>query len=118
MLQSKFYMPIDCSVQAYWNLFEHVLVILTDIVAPLIKVEAESKPNFIPPFIKNKINKCKCLIKNDRLRNSTANFENIKLLSKEIKSHFDSKKRKKVNCVALGNENRVTFGKPSGLPTM
>ena len=39
LIETTFYMPFVCTVQAYWNLMENTLICATDLVAPLILYE-------------------------------------------------------------------------------
>ena len=56
LIETTFYMPIICSLQAYWNLLENVMINASDFEAPLITSDLQKSnwnPNFIPPQNQN-----------------------------------------------------------------
>ena len=102
---------MNCSVQSFWNLLENVLITATDIVAPLVELNNNKplKKSFIPPNIVSKINKCKRLLKINRLRFSSSNSRTIKALSVQIKKYFTDSKISRVRAVALGDHRLFIY---------
>ena len=97
--------PFDCNdVQSGWNIIENVLITATDLHAPLVETceTNHAKKKSVPPVIRNKLNKRSRFIKLDRQRQNNDHLESIKLLTKEIKLHFETAKRKLVEGVAMG----------------
>ena len=88
---------INCTVQSYWNLIEDVILKVTDNIIPLKNSSGQVKnlKNFLPPSINAKINKRRRLLKINRINRSTALSDEIKSLSKDIKSHLYNSKTSK-----------------------
>ena len=65
LIETTFYMPILCTVQAYWNLIENTLICATDLVAPLMSNQTSMgmDTNSIPPRIKTLFKKRNRLLK-------------------------------------------------------
>ena len=95
----------------YWNLLEFVLTTASDLAAPYIdpRPYKSAQARHIPANVKNKINRRKCLLKLDRLRNSNCNFLEIRMLSKDIRNfHYTFKKNKITNlALSKGKANNL-----------
>ena len=86
------------SVQEFWNNFENKLVTIADRLVPLetFTNNATVKSQIPPPFIKNKINVRKRLLKSLKITKSPEIRNRIKNLNHEIKNYFICAKRKNV----------------------
>ena len=85
-------------VQSCWNSFENNLISIVDKLCPLEPFIANTtlKSISIPPFVKNKMNLRKRLLKRLKItRDQTINVR-IKQLSMEIRNHFYCVKRKSI----------------------
>ena len=82
LIVTKLDIFINCTVQSFWNLLEHVIISATDIVAPIIEINESSKTkkkrNFIPPHIVAKLSKIKRFIHLDKSRKNNATLKILK----------------------------------------
>ena len=98
----------DLNVQEQWNQLEQVMIESADQVAPLVEqcLPRVAKPCQPTSMIKRKINKRKRLLRASRLDHTGAHAAEIKLLNKEIRSHFSGRSRGKIRSIATsGNGN-------------
>ena len=96
-------------VQNHWNSLELLLINATDSVAPLITVcqNTKTKTTALPNHIKNAINKCKRLLKTDKVNSTTTNLPTIKLLNEEIKAFHLSKRISNVRRATTGQKGSI-----------
>ena len=92
------------TVQDTWNCLEDVLVNAIDKLAPLTNPSRNlSKKSLMSnSFIKSKLNKRKRLLKHNKDHNTNINSPAIKILNKEISSHF--------NCLKISNVKKAALG--------
>ena len=92
-------------VQDHWNVLENCLINVVDYLAPLEykSVVPKKLASSTPKRIKSLLNLRKRLLKNDRQRNNSLNTPRIKLLSKEIRTHYLNKKISMVRQAATGS---------------
>ena len=97
------------TTQSYWNALENVIINAVDEVAPLIvDVPFDGKCKWeIPCYIKNKINKRKCLLHLDKIRNVSINVPYVKLLNKEINNYFVGRRVCNVRRAADGPKGNI-----------
>ena len=91
-------------VQEHWNVLENYIINVVDCLAPLEynSVVPKKLASSIPKRIKSLLNLRKRLLKNNRQRNNSFNAPRIKLLSKEIPTHYLKKKISRVRQAATG----------------
>ena len=97
------------TVQDMWNCLEDILVSSIDLHAPLTTTPkpTKSKPLMLNPLIKMKLNKRKRLLKYNRDHNSITKCPEIKILNKEIVTHFRGLKSSNVKRAAMGNKGNI-----------
>ena len=83
-------------VKDYWNELETQLVGFTDEIVPYKLFEFKTVIEPIPAMIKHKINERKRLLKSNRHCTTMNKTERIKVLSKDIKFHFNNAKALKI----------------------
>ena len=83
-------------VQEAWNDFEHKLIKVVDMVAPIVELNDEYFINKPCPIIKNKLNLRGRLLKIQKNRPTLELKKCIKNLGIKIKNHFHSVKRNKI----------------------
>ena len=79
-------------VQDYWNEFETQLVGVADEIVPYKLFEFKTVVEPIPAMIKHKINERRRLLKSNKHYTTVIKTERIKVLNKEIKSHFNKRR--------------------------
>ena len=79
-------------VQDYWNEFETQLVGVADEIVPYKLFEFKTVVEPIPAMIKHKINERRRLLKSNKHYTTVIKTERIKVLNKDIKSHFNIQK--------------------------
>jgi hypothetical protein len=78
------------TVQASWDLFENKLINVVDSLIPVTEfVSNLTKKSVLPLFIKRKINKRKKLLKQYKYNKCIQTKNQVKILDKEIRSHFN-----------------------------
>ena len=84
----------NCNVQEMWNVMEFWITKACDSCAPLVDCSphSEHKNVSVPPVIKNKINKRKRLLRNQKNNFTMENLASIRLLNKEINYFIRNKK--------------------------
>ena len=97
------------TVQEMWNYLEVTLVNAIDIHAPLsiLSRNLSGKITFLNPNFKRKMNKRKRLLKYNKEHNSTEKSPEIKILNKEICSHFRGIKISNVKKAAMGIKGNI-----------
>ena len=87
---------IDCTdVQAFWNLFENLVINEVDKLAPLVTFRNDQAPKVKPPLlIRTKINRRDRLLKKFKVNKCNQTHTQIKVLDAEIKSFFYTSKSK------------------------
>ena len=99
----------DDTVQGTWNMFENKLVNILDVLIPVKEFTNNTcitiKHN---PMIKNKINIRKRLLKIYKTNKTVCIKEKIKILDKEIRSHFHTQRSKDVRrSIVPGNSQSL-----------
>ena len=94
------------NVQELWNVVENVIIECIDKCTPLVSVNLNLKksPSSIPSHVKNAMNKRKQFLHLDRIRSNAVNASHIKILNKEISSHFNGVKTEAVRKAAMGGK--------------
>ena len=86
----------DC-VQEYWNCFENKLIRIVDDIVPLVSFKNNCVKNVsLPPHIRNKLNRRKRLLKQQKNNHTIEKKLSIQTLNSEIKFYFMERKKKKV----------------------
>ena len=98
------------NVQDTWNLFENIVITLTDNLAPFeqVTINTNSKPITTPRVIKRKINLRKKLLNKLKTNPSNVLRDRIANLNIEIKLHFANLKTKSIrNKIIPGNSKTL-----------
>ena len=98
----------DC-IQEYWNCIENRLINIVDDIVPLVSFKNNCvKSVSLPSHIRNKLNRRKRLLKQQKINQTIDKKLCIQALNMEIKVYFMEKKRKQVrNGIIPGNSKSL-----------
>ena len=94
----------NLNVTDHWYALEHIIVHCVDKFAPItnVCVNENVKHQKLPIHVKQKLNKRKRLLKQDKITKSTTHVPEIKVLNLEIKNFFATKRTERVLRAATG----------------